>query len=177
MTIFRSDRLLLFTAVALAASGSSKAQSDGWTYREVPHPEFKTVEAFIHSRDGRAILAINCSFAAEPTLSIQYRPGSSLGIAMAPIILDWARPSGAPLGSNLVWEPDKLGAYVRDGVDDRNASRVAELIDSAPAALKILAADYDGQPVETYYDSKGNLDAIKRVLAQCPWNPPGARSK
>jgi hypothetical protein len=161
----------------LALTAPTAAQSETWTYREVPHGDFKTVEAFIPSRDHRAILAVNCSFAREATLSIQYRPAATVGIAMAPVLLN-SLPSGdVPLGSKLIWEPDRLGAYARDGSDDRNASEVAEAIEAAPSTLTIVAADFDGEPVETIYQSDGNLDAVKRVVTQCPWNPSKANSQ
>ena len=96
---------------------------------------------------------------------------------MAPVVLDSLPSKDVPLGSKLIWEPDRLGAYARDGVDDRNASEVAEVIEAGRSTLMIVAADYDGQKIETIYQSDDNLDAVKRVLMQCPWHPSEATSQ
>ena len=96
---------------------------------------------------------------------------------MAPVVLDSLPSKDVPLGSKLIWEPDRLGAYARDGVDDRNASEVAEVIEAGRSTLMIVAADYDGQKIETIYQSDDNLDAVKRVLMQCPWHPSKATSQ
>lgn len=173
MTMFPRNWVLLLLLIAAETGTPAPAatQGKGWTYREVPHGSFKTVEAIIPSDDGHSVLAVNCSFAAEPTVSIQYRPDSTVVLAMAPILLDWAIPKGAALGAKLIWEPASGGAFVRDGVDDRNVSEVAEIIKVTPGSLKLTAMDAFGKPVETLYTSVRNLDAITRVLAQCPWKP------
>ena len=169
MTIsrFSAAGLLVLSAVPSAAAPYTPG---AWTYNEFSSGDHHSAEAAILSRDRTTILAINCSISGEHTVSIQYRPGS-LGLSMAPVTLDWVPPTGTPLSSKLVWEPDERGAFARDSVDDRNASEVAEAIKSKAGTLRLTAADDWGRPVEMLYDSHNNLDAIGRVVAQCPWHP------
>ena len=160
-------------ALTVAAAGAAQTAGEppGWIYRDASHEQIRAAEAVLFSRDRLARLVIRCDVTGDRTLSIQYKPDDDIGLSMAPIILDWAPSKGRPLSSNVVWEPDRKGAFARDGIDDRNASDIATAIETYPGTLKITATAREGSPVETLYDNSSNRDVIGRVLAQCPWNP------
>jgi hypothetical protein len=175
MTTFRCELFLLLLISTGAAP--SAAVHNSWTYADFSQSPYHSVEAVLFSRDGSARLAINCSHAGAPTLSLQYRPDPTVGIGMAPVVLDWTPSRAESLNSKLTWEPDQRGAFARDGIDDRYASDVAKTIEGSPGTLHIIAANRDGRPVETIYDSTINREVIGRVLSQCPWNPHRAKGE
>jgi len=90
---------------------------------------------------------------------------------MAPVILDWDPPHSTGLASKLIWEPHDRGAAARDGIDDQDASNVAQAIEATSGVLKVVTADIGGDRSEAYFDSGENREAIGRVLAACPWSP------
>jgi hypothetical protein len=120
---------------------------------------------------GEPLLSINCSHAGDPTVSIQFRPQSDVGLSMGPVILDWDPPKASPLASKLIWEPHDRGTTARDGTEDRDASDVALAIQAASGTLKVVTSDIGGDRSEAFFDSSDNREVIGRVLAACPWNP------
>lgn len=170
MRLSRCSGLAVLGAFAAVRAVAAIPDPTGWTYREFSDGEHQSVEAFLPSRDGLAILAINCSVSGHHTISIQYRPDPNVGLSMAPVILDWIPPNGVALSSRLIWEPHESAATARDGTDDRNASDVAVVIKNSPGTLRITAADIGGDPIQTLYDSLNNREAIGRVLDRCQSN-------
>lgn len=172
MTIFRfrigltSLSASLFISTALAAPSSA-----GWVYQDQLSHQRKAVQARLRSQDGSAVLVIRCDISGDRTISIQYKPSDYVGLSMAPVTLDWFPGRTETLSSRLVWEPDRSGAFARDGEEDRHASAVAESIQGSEGLLKITASDRWGDPVETTYDNSSNRDVIGRVLKDCPWHP------
>jgi hypothetical protein len=176
MIIFRSSKLVAaLLTVAIAGTVSDPVSAASWTYRDFSRPPYHSVEAALAARDGRALLTINCSHAGDPTLSIQYRPHSDIGLSMGPVVLDWDPPRAIPLASKLIWEPHERGATARDGTKDRDASDVAATIQATPGAVKVVTSDIEGERSVAFFDSDDNLEAIGRVLAACPWNPKPAK--
>ena len=155
--------------IAVVTTFSDPALSDPWKYRDFSQAPYHSAEAVLSARDGRALLAINCSHAGDPTLSIQLRPRPDVGLSMGPVILDWDPPEA--LASKLIWEPHDRGTVARDGAEDRDASDVAAAIEAKPGTLKVATSDIGGDRSEAFFDSGDNREAIGRVLAACPWNP------
>jgi hypothetical protein len=165
-------RIILVLALFLYASlNPASAEAADWSFRDASIGDIQAVEAILSARDRKAYLVVRCDITGDRTLSIQYKPHGSVGLSMAPVILDWDRHGRMPLSSKLVWETDRAGAFARDGEEDRHASEVAEALEAQAATLRITAADRWGDPIETIYDSRSNRDVIRRVLAECPWNP------
>lgn len=143
----------------------------GWKYQDRSGSDYVAIEAVLTSRDRRGRLVVRCDVTWDHTLSIQYKPSEDIGISMAPVVLDWFPSRGPVLSSKLVWEPDRTGAFARDGIDDRHASDVAVTLQQTAGTLVIVAADRGGEPTQSVFESEEGRAAVGRVLEQCPWRP------
>lgn len=128
--------------------------------RTNPDGSVLSVAAAARSRDGKARLAVRCDRAADPVVSLQFRPTGHVMAAAEDRLVSLAAEGAKPIEAN--WQ-FPAGAAVMS--EPETVTELTVALDTARAFT--VTTTEGGAPLVATFDGPAGTPGIRAVLAAC----------